>query len=441
MTSATILYTAVRGQLIYFRQDPFLVDPKEAFVFERDGLLLVKNGIIENVGSYEQLKSQIPAGVEVKHHPDCLISPGFIDTHVHYPQAEIIGAFGRQLLDWLNEYTFIAEQKYADKNYADKKAEFFCNELVKNGTTTALVFCTVYSQSVDALFEQAEKINMRIIAGKVLMDRNAPQALLDTAKSGYEDSKKLIKRWHGKGRNLYAITPRFAPTSSNEQLELAGALWKEHPEVHVQTHVSENLKEIDWVKSLFPEAKGYLDVYDRFGLLGKRSLMAHGVHLTEEELCRCHESDTSISHCPTSNLFLGSGLFKVHKAKDPKRPVKVGMGTDIGAGTSFSLLQTMNESYKVAQLNEFPLDAIKAFYLATLGGAQALHLEDKIGTFKPGHEADFIVMDPNATELLKMRSSHAKSIEEQMFILMTIGDDRCIKATYVAGKEVYKAQV
>lgn len=437
-SSATI--AAVRGPLIYFRQDPFLNDPKNSFVHEEDGLLLFQNGLFLEAGSYESLKIKIPENCHVEHYPDCLISPGFIDTHIHYPQAEIIGAFGRQLLDWLNEYTFIAEQKYSDVDYARKKAEFFCKELLKNGTTTALVFCTVYPQSVDALFEEAEKIDMRIIAGKVLMDRNAPEKLQDTAQSGYEESKTLIKRWHNKGRNLYAITPRFAPTSTPEQLELAGTLWKESPSVYMQTHLSENLKEIDWVKSLFPKAKNYLDVYDQYGLTGKRALMAHGVHLSEEELCRCHESETAIAHCPTSNLFLGSGLFKIHDAKNAKRPVKVGLGTDVGAGTSFSLLATMNESYKVAQLNEFPLDALKAFFLATLGGAQALHLEDKLGTFKKGYEADFIVINPKATELLKMRAALAKNIEELMFVLMTIGDDRCIKATYVSGRKVYDQQ-
>ncbi len=431
---------AVRGQLIYFLQDPFLNDPKSSFVHETDGLIICKKGLITSVGRYESNKHLISKDCKVDHYPDCLISAGFIDTHIHYPQAEIIGAYGKQLLDWLNEYTFVAEQKYSDKVYADKKAEFFCKELIKNGTTTALVFCTVYEQSVDALFEQAEKLNMRVIAGKVLMDRNAPGALLDSAQTGYDDSKKLIKRWHQKGRNLYAITPRFAPTSTPEQLELAGALWKENPGVHVQSHVSENLKEVDWVKSLFPTSKNYLDVYDRFGLIGKRSLMAHGVHLSEEELSRCHESETSIAHCPTSNLFLGSGLFRIHHAKSKKRPVKVGLGTDIGAGTSFSLLTTMNESYKVQQISGDSLNAIEAFYLATLGGAQALHLEDKIGTLKAGHEADFIVLDPKATDLLKMRSSLAKSIEELMFVLMTVGDDRCVKATYISGSKVYDKQ-
>lgn len=432
---------AVRGQLIYFKADPFFNDYQHSFIHEADGLIIVQDGLITAVGPYQQIKYQLPTGCTIDHFPDCLISPGFVDTHIHYPQTEIIGAYGKQLLDWLNEYTFVVEQKYADKNYAAKKAEFFCHELAKNGTTTALVFCTVHPSSVDALFEAAEKLNMRIIGGKVLMDRHAPEALLDTPEKGYEESKALIKKWHGKGRNLYAITPRFAPTSSEAQLELAGQLWKEHPGVYVQSHVSENLKEIEWVKELFPKAKGYLDVYEKFGLLGKRALMAHGVHLDESELCRCHETGTAIAHCPTSNLFLGSGLFSVAKAKDSKRPVEVGLGTDIGAGTSFSLLQTMNESYKVAQLNTYPLDALKAFYLATLGGAKALQLEDKIGTFKAGHEADFVVLNPHATDLLKMRSETAKSISELMFILMTIGDDRAVHATYINGQQVYRSNL
>lgn len=425
--------TAVRGKLVYFVDDPFLTDVESAFRYIPDGLLICENGLIKSVGSYDSTKENLPEGTVPVHYKNHLISPGFVDTHIHYVQTEIIGAFGRQLLDWLNEYTFVAEQQFKDKTYADAMAKIFCEELLRNGTTSALVFCAVYPESVDALFEEANRKNMRLVAGKVLMDRNAPEKLLDTAQSGYDDSKALIKKWHKNGRSLYAITPRFAPTSTPEQLEMAGSLWQEHKDVYVQTHISENLKEIEWVKDLFPKHKGYFDVYEKFGLTGRRSVLAHGVHLTEEEMCRCHETGTAISHCPTSNFFLGSGLFKINQAKDPKRPVHVGMGTDIGAGTSFSMLQTLNESYKMAQLNSYPLDSLKAFFLATLGGAQALDLDDKIGTFKVGHEADFVILDPESTPLLKTRSERVKSIEEQLFVLMTLGDDRAVEATYVAG--------
>lgn len=428
--------TAVRGALAYFVGDPFLTDTASSFRYESDGVLLAENGIITAVGAAHQVN--LPEGVVPTHYPDCLITPGFVDTHVHYVQTGIIGAFGRQLIEWLNEYTFVAEQEFRHKAYANKAADFFCHELLRNGTTTAMVFCAVYPESVDALFEQAARHNMRLIAGKVLMDRNAPAALLDTPQTGYDDSKALIKKWHRRGRALYAITPRFAPTSSPEQLELAGALWREHPDVYVHSHISENPKELEWVKELFPERKNYLDVYDHHGLIGERSLYAHGVHLTEAELCRCSETGTAIAHCPTSNLFLGSGLFKIDAAKDPRRPVRVGMGTDIGAGTSFSLLATMNESYKVAQLIGYPLDAMKAFFLSTLGGARALYLDDRIGSLQVGMEADFVVLDPNSTPLLKMRHRHSKSIEETLFVLMTMGDDRAVKATYIAGREAYR---
>jgi guanine deaminase len=306
--------------------------------------------------------------------------------------------------------------------------------LLRHGTTTALVFCSVHAGSVDALFEEAQSRNLRLIAGKVLMDRHAPAALLDTAQSGYDQSKALIKRWHGRGRALYAITPRFAATSTPEQLELAGALWKEHPDVFVQSHISENKDEIAWVGKLFPQRQDYLDVYDHYGLTGRRAVLAHGIHLSEHELCRCHASGTALSHCPTSNTFLGSGLFRARDVKDPKRPVHVGLGTDIGGGTNFSMLATMSEAYKVAQLGGRPIDAIEAFFLATLGGARALALDDRIGTLAPGREADMVVLDPSATPLLAFRNSRSRSIAETLAVLTTLGDDRAVRATYVAGK-------
>ena len=426
--------TALRGSLVFCRDDPFLTDPKKAFVHEPDGLVICRDGVIQALGPFATLKFELPPEAEVADYSGCLITPGFIDTHIHYVQTGIIGAQGYQLLDWLNEYTFVAEQAFADATVASDTARIFCDELLRQGTTTALVFCSVHAGSVDALFEAAQARNLRLIAGKVLMDRNAPAALLDTAQSGYDQSKALIKRWHGRGRALYAITPRSAMTSTPEQLELAGALWKEHPDVFVQTHISENKDEIAWVKELFPQRQDYLDVYDHYGLAGRRAVYAHGIHLGERELCRCHETGTALSHCPTSNLFLGSGLFRARLAKDPKRPVHVGLGTDIGGGTSFSMLATMGEAYKVAQLEGHPTDAIEAFFLATLGGARALALDDRIGTLAPGREADMVVLDPSATPLLAFRSSRSRSITETLAVLTTLGDDRAVRATYVAGK-------
>jgi len=349
----------------------------------------------------------------------------------------MIASYGEQLLDWLNRYAFPAEMAFRDPAHAEAMARVFCDELLRNGTTTALVFCAVYPQSVDALFAEAERRGMRMIAGKVLMDRNAPDALRDTAQQGYDDSKALIARWHGRGRSLYAITPRFAGTSTAAQLDAAGTLWREHPGVLMQTHIAENRREVEWTAELFPERKNYLDVYDHHGLIGKRAVLAHGVHLSEDEICRCHESRSAIAHCPTSNLFLGSGLFQVSRFKDAKRPVEVGLGTDIGGGTSFSLLATMGAAYEIAQLNGHALGAVQAFYLATLGGARALALEDRVGSIAPGLEADLVVLDPKATPLLALRSERAESIDDVLFALMMLGDDRAVAATYVAGKPVH----
>ena len=426
--------TALRGTVVTCRDDPFLSDPAKAFTVETDGIVLCRDGIIEAVGPAADLLASIPAGVTVTDYSGWLIAPGFIDTHVHYVQTEIVASYGTQLLDWLDRYAFPAELAFEDPAHAAAVARAFCDELLRNGTTTALVFCAVYPQSVDALFAEAERRGMRIIAGKVLMDRNAPEKLRDTAQQGYDDSKALIARWHGRGRSLYAITPRFAGTSTPAQLDAAGALWREHPDVFVQTHIAENRREIEWTAQLFPERKNYLDIYDHHGLVGRRVVLAHGVHLSEDELCRCHESGAALAHCPTSNLFLGSGLFRIAAMKDPRRPVHVGLGTDIGGGTSFSLLATMGAAYEVAQLNGQALSAVEAFYLATLGGARTLALDDRIGSIALGREADLVVLDPNATPLMALRHARSESIEDTLFALMMLGDDRAVRATYVAGK-------
>lgn len=428
--------TAVRGHAISFGGDPFF--DADALVDIEDALILCRGGRIVEFGEWSALREKVPEGVEVVHYPDALICAGFVDTHVHYVQTGIIGAFGSQLIDWLNHYTFVEEQRFADKAHADSVARLYFDQLLANGTTTAVTFAAMYPQSVDAFFEESVRRGTRMIGGKVLMDRNAPEALLDTAATGYEDSKALIEKWHGHGRNMYAITPRFAPTSTPEQLEAAGALWSESPGTFVHTHVSENVGEIAWVKSLFPDRSGYLDVYDHYGLLGRRSVLAHGVHLTASERARVHETGSTVAHCPTSNLFLGSGLFNVKDAKDPERPMYVGLGTDVGAGTSFSLLQTMNEAYKVAELNSFPVNSLESFYLATLGGAEALDLADAIGSLDIGKEADFVVLDPKSTPLLDYRSSRVESTEELMFVLSIMADDRAVAATYIAGGLAYE---
>lgn len=404
--------------------------------FIEDGLLLIRNGCIDWFGEWEQGKSLIPRDIRVRDYTGKMIVPGFVDTHIHYPQSEMIGAYGEQLLEWLNKHTFPTERRYNDIEYAREMSAFFIKQLLRNGTTTALVFGTVHPESVDALFEEAHRINMRMIAGKVMMDRNAPDYLLDTPESSYLQSKALIERWHHNGRLLYAITPRFAPTSSPEQLAVAQRLREEYPDTYLHTHLCENAHEIAWVKELYPQHDGYLDVYHQYGLTGKNSVFAHSIHLTEQEWDCLRDTDSAVAFCPTSNLYLGSGLFNLQKAW--RKQVRVGMGTDIGAGTTFSMLQTLNEAYKVMQLQEYRLSAYEAFYLATLGGAKALGLQDRIGSFAIGKEADFVVLEPTATPLQQLRYDNSVSLMDKLFVMLTLGDDRSIYRTYIDGRLVYE---
>lgn len=428
--------TAYRSAILHSIADPAQVGVEQSYQYFEDGLLVVEDGRIKALGEAKSLLPGLDAGVEVHEYRDALITPGFIDTHIHFPQTGMIASYGEQLLDWLNTYTFPTEKQFADKAHAADVAGIFIKELLRNGTTTALVFGTVHKESVDAFFEAAQALDLRMIAGKVLMDRNAPDYLTDTAEAGYADSKELIERWHGKGRLHYAVTPRFAPTSTPEQLELAGKLYAEYPGLYMHTHLSENRKEIEWVKELFPERKGYLDVYDHYKLIGQRSVFAHGVHLCDDECKRLAETGSAVAFCPTSNLFLGSGLFDLQKLEE--HGVRVGLGTDVGAGTSFSQLQSLNEAYKVMQLQGKKLDPFKSLYLATLGGARALYLDDKIGNFQAGKDADFVVLDYKATPLLDYRMQQAKSLPERLFALTILGDDRTVKETFAAGRSVHK---
>ena len=403
-----------------------------------DGILVVENQTIKQVGHASELLSQVD-GASLKDLTGKLIMPGFIDTHIHYPQVDVIASYGEQLLDWLNNYTFPTELQFKDKAFASETANFFLDELLKNGTTTALVFGTVFKESVDAFFEASQARNTRMICGKVMMDRNAPEGLCDTPQSSFDDSQALIDQWHENGRQLYAITPRFAITSTREQLEKAGELVKNNPSVYMQTHLSENKAEIAFVKELFPERKSYLDVYDHYGLLGPRSVFAHGVHLDETDYQRLSETQSSISFCPTSNLFLGSGLFSLEDSKKYNVPVSV--ATDVGGGTSFSMLQTLNEAYKICQLNNYSLAPLEGFYMMTLGNAKTLKLDDKIGNFASGKEADFVVIDLQGTPLMARKQAKCRTLEETLFSLMMLGDDRAISETFVAGRSVYKKPV
>ncbi|MFQ3325021.1 MAG: guanine deaminase [Pseudomonadales bacterium] len=426
---------AYRASILHFLADPDKVDVDKSYEFFNDGILLVDQGKVVNVGFADEILAGLDNSVAVLDYPDALIIPGFVDTHIHYPQTEMIAAYGEQLLEWLDNYTFPVEQRFADPEYARGIADRFLDELLRNGTTTALVFGTVHKESVDSFFEACEERNLRMIAGKVMMDRNAPDYLLDSAESSYQDSKALIEKWHERGRLRYAVTPRFAPTSTAAQLSKAGQLLQEHPGVYLQTHMSENADEVVWVNELFPHCDHYLHTYDEAGLLGRRSVFAHCIHLQDEEWQRLAETNSNIAFCPTSNLFLGSGLFKLKQAIT--HDIEVGLGTDVGAGTSFSMLQTIAEAYKVMQLQGEKLTPFKAFYLATLGGAKTLDMDDLIGNFETGKEADFIVLDKAPTSFMKFRLEHCKDLFELLFVIAMLGDDRTIKATYSAGALVH----
>ncbi len=427
----------IRGAALTFCGDPFLIGAAAAMRYESDALVVMEAGKIKAFGAYADIKKTLPANTKITTYADALILPGFIDLHVHYPQTQIIGAYGKQLIDWLNRYTFVAEQQFADIDHAREVSQFFLDECLRVGTTTAMVYGTVHSHATDVFFEAAAERNMRMIAGKVMMDRNAPAALCDTAQSGYDDSKALIEKWHGQRRLGYAITPRFAPTSSPAQLEAAGALWREFPDVHMQTHIAENTDEVAWVSQLFPNHQGYLDVYDHYGLVNKRAVFGHGIHLTHAEWQCLHEAGAGVAHCPTSNEFLGSGLFRFDNAKNKSRPVRVGLGTDIGAGTCLSPLRTMGEAYKIGELCGNSLCAADAYFLATRGAAEALHLDDKIGSIGVGMEADLVVLNLKSTPLVEFRMKFCNSIEEVLAVQMTMADDRATRAVYVAGKLAY----
>lgn len=423
-----------RGELLHFLADPAKVALQDSYQYIEDGLLIIKDGLVEQVGEAKALLNTLDSDVDVIHYQNGLIMPGFIDTHVHYPQTEMIASYGEQLLEWLENYTFPFERQFSDLEHGKKVAEFFLTQLLEAGTTTALVFGTVHKESVDAFFTIAQQKKLRMICGKVLMDQNCPDYLSDTAQSGYDDSKALIEKWHNTDRLQYAITPRFAPTCSTEQLNKAGQLLAENPSVYLHTHLSENKSEIAWVEELFPDSDGYLDVYDKSNLLSRRSVFAHGVHLHDSECQRLNETDSAVAFCPSSNLFLGSGLFNLQQAE--KFDVNVGLGSDIGAGTTFSMLSTINEGYKTQQLRGDKLSPFKSMFLATLGGAIALDLEGTIGNFVKGAEADFIVLDYHATPLMDRRMQHCKTLSEKLFILSMLGDERHVKATHIMGERV-----
>ena len=425
---------ALRASILHCLADPLETSQPSAYEYFEDGLLMIDAGHVVNVGAAEHLLRALPEDTQLHDYSGKLIVPGFIDCHVHFPQLDIIGSYGAQLLDWLNQYAFPAEAKFADPDHAHEVANVFVDELLANGTTTALVFGTVHAHSADAIFEAADARGMRLIAGKVLMDSNCPEELRDDAETGYAESKALIERWHGKGRLGYAITPRFALTSSPEQLAAAGRLADEYPDVWVHTHLAENMEEVDEIARLFPDSRSYLDVYERHGLLRERSVFAHCLHMDDEDRSSMASHGGAAAFCPTSNLFLGSGLLDLSSMR--KAGIRCGLGTDVGGGTSLSLLKTASEAYKVLHLQQQSLPATRALYLATLGAAEALYLDDRIGNFEKGKEADFVVLDFEGSSLTARRTAAAKTIEEKLFALITLADDRNIAATWVNGVAV-----
>ncbi|MCR4523639.1 MULTISPECIES: guanine deaminase [Bosea] len=430
MTAPTVL-RALRGRLLWFVDDPETAG-EAAHRFIDDGLLVIENGLVKAAGEARDLLRTLPADAEIVDHRPHLIMPGFIDAHIHMPQTQVVASYGAQLMEWLNKYTFVEEQKLAQQGHAEKLSRFFLDELLANGTTTAAVYCSVHPQSAEAFFTESERRNTRMIAGKVMMDRNAPEALTDTAESSYRDSKALIARWHGKGRQLYAITPRFAITSTPEQMAAAGRLAAEHPDCHVQTHIDENRAEIAFARELYPQATDYADIYRGYGLLGPKSLMGHCIHMTHNEWQAFAEIGAVAVFCPTSNLFLGSGLFDWAHAQ--QRGVKVAVATDIGGGTSYSMLRTMAEAYKVLQLQGQSLSALGALHAITRGNAVALGLDHLIGSFEPGREADVVVLDTAATRAMAHRMETVRDLVEELFVLVTLGDERNVAATYVMGE-------
>ncbi|MCT4332898.1 guanine deaminase [Paracoccus sp. YLB-12] len=421
----------IRGRVLDFHADP--ADTQDNHRFLEDGAILIEDGKILAVDDYTTLAR--PDLAEIDHRPN-LILPGFIDPHIHFPQVQVIASWGAQLLDWLNTYTFPEEARFADHAHATRMAGLFLDQLTAHGTTTAVAFCSVHATSVEALFAAAEARDMAMVAGKVMMDRNAIPEVQDTPQQGYDDSKRLLQKWHGRGRQRYAITPRFAITSTPEQMQATGALVREHPDCHVQTHMSENLDEIDFTLSLYPKARDYLDIYETHGLLSDRLLLGHCIHLREREIARMSESGSRAVFCPTSNLFLGSGLFD--EAGLRAAGILSGIATDVGGGSSYSMLQTLNEGYKILQLRNQKLHPLTAFHWATRGNALALGMADRIGTLARGSDADLVVLDARATPAMALRAERAETLAEELFILQIMGDDRAVAQTYVAGKPMKK---
>lgn len=435
MTGSLLL----RGRTLSFLRWPETAGDQGACAFEEDGGLLIRDGMILGCGTYSEVAALAGTDLPTVDHRPNLILPGFIDAHAHFPQMQVIASYGAELLDWLNTYTFPEEQRFEDAQHGRRIARLFLDELLQHGTTTAAVYCSVHRQSAEAFFEESHARNMLNIAGKVMMDRNAPSGLTDTPRSSYDDSKALIAEWHGRGRQLYAVTPRFAITSSPEQMEMAGALMREHPGLHMQTHLSENHAEIALTQQLYPWSRDYTDVYEHYGLLSAKSLFGHCIHLSEREADALSESRSVAVFCPTSNLFLGSGLFDYQRYRRRAKPLRIAVATDVGGGTNYSMLRTMDEGYKVIALNGEKLNPLASFWQMTRGNAEALSITDRVGTLEKGTEADIVVLDARATPAMRLRMERVTTLAEELFLLQTLGDDRAVAEVYVAGRPAKSA--
>ena len=421
--------TVLRGRVLSFLDEPQSPTDEKSYRYIEDGAVVIRGGKILMVGEFNP---KAAAHHKVIDHRPNLILPGLIDPHIHMPQMQVIGSYAANLLEWLNTYTFVEEQKFGDVAHSERIASRFFDELIRHGTTTAAAYCSVHPESVDAFFGEAAKRNVLMLGGKVMMDRNAPEALRDTPQSSYDDSKRLLEKWHGKGRSHYVITPRFAITSTHEQMEMAEALAREFPDNHIQTHVDENLAEVEFARELFPNMPDYLGIYERYHLLGPKTLLGHCIHLTHRE-CEVLAATRSVAvWCPTSNLFIGSGLFDHDRLH--KHGARIAVATDVGGGTSYSMLRTLDEGYKVLQLRGQRLNPLRSFYMMTLGNARAISLEDRIGTIEAGRDADLVVLDARATPQMALRMEAVESLANELFLLQTCGDDRAVVETYVAGK-------
>jgi guanine deaminase len=423
----------IRGRLLSFKRAPLALTDGESYAYEHDGGLLISDGKIAAVGDYAAVRAQAPEEIEEIDHRPHLILPGFIDCHMHFPQMQVIASYAGNLLEWLNTYTFPEECRFVESDHAARIATHFYDEMLRHGTTTAAAYCTVHKSSADAFFAEAMKRGMCMIGGKVMMDRHAPQGLLDTPQMGYDETRAVIAEWHGKGRNHVAITPRFAITSTPEQMQAAQALAQEFPDLFIQTHLSENHEEIRYTGELYPEARDYTDIYARYGLLGNKTLLGHAIHLSDREADALSEAGAIAVHCPTSNLFLGSGLFPMKALMRRDKPVRVAVATDIGGGSSYSMLRTMDEAYKIQQLLGERLNPLESFYLMTRGNAEALSMVEDIGTLDVGSTADLVVLDAASTPAMQLRMETIKTLPEELFLLQTMGDDRTVVETYVAG--------